>query len=256
LDSNSPQTFTIPISELQAKAARDEIDRVSQTGRRYSFPDYVCSTFVNQIMRAAGLGDDLYTVPARDAAFLGDAADTLAQNPNVRITSKAGLPIPDGLRGLQRDYAYVGGGYDTPSERIQRVSSSPASQAEDNQNPWRMGAAAIRFVPPAGPPLGSNDPESGQGYGDASNPISSPDNIRRLTRRAADQPQALTSGMAAPSFFDDRFGSWGARPPISDVPVPGNASQGQGAPNDMNAGGTAIPFLEEYIRYLNQSNRA
>jgi hypothetical protein len=72
-------------------------------------------------MKAAGLGDPLYTVPQVNLEHLSDIAGTLANNPGAKVAAKSGLPIPDELRGIQPDYADVGAGYDAPSERLGHV---------------------------------------------------------------------------------------------------------------------------------------
>ncbi|GMO16819.1 hypothetical protein [Bradyrhizobium sp. TM233] len=71
----------------------------------------------------------LYLLPSIDDEYLSDIADTLAQDPRAKIMSQHRLPIPDTLRGIQRDYAFIGGGYDTPSERVRRPQSGLALEA-------------------------------------------------------------------------------------------------------------------------------
>ncbi|WP_143278703.1 hypothetical protein [Bradyrhizobium sp. Y36] len=89
----------------------------------------VCTTIVDRIMRAAGVNAGLYALPRIDDEYLSDIADTLAQDPWAKIMSQHRLPIPDTLRGIQRDYAFIGGGYDTPSERVGRPQSGLSLEA-------------------------------------------------------------------------------------------------------------------------------
>jgi hypothetical protein len=90
-------------------------------------------------MRAVGLGNSLHTVPQVDFEYLSDIADTLADDPNATLARKTRVPIPNELRGIQRDYAYVGRGYDTPSERVLRAASG--EQNADMSNSGRLGTA-------------------------------------------------------------------------------------------------------------------
>jgi hypothetical protein len=125
-NATGPRTFTFPISVEQARAAHEEIERVRRESPLYdarlglSNPQ-VCSTIASRIMKAAGLGDHLYTVPQVNLEYLSDIAGTLANNPGAKVAAKSGLPIPDELRGIQPDYADVGAGYDAPSERLGHV---------------------------------------------------------------------------------------------------------------------------------------
>jgi hypothetical protein len=133
LGRNSYATFTIPISESQAAAANAEIKRLGQQpfGEYNAFKGQVCSTAVGQIMQAAGLGSNLlYSLPAKNYEFLSNVAKTLAFDPKAKSINME-TPIPEAFRGLQRDYAYEGRGYDTPSERVRR----PVSSSEDNGSP-------------------------------------------------------------------------------------------------------------------------
>src|SRR5262249_6893354 len=91
----------------------------------------VCSTIASRIMKAAGLGDHLYTVPQVDLEYLSDIAGTLANDPKAKVAAKSGLPIPDELRGIQPDYSRVGEGYDTPWERLGHVPLAPANFSPD-----------------------------------------------------------------------------------------------------------------------------
>jgi hypothetical protein len=128
------KTFTIPISEEQARAAREEISKIQSESPSYDAlsPDpRVCTTIVNRITKAAGFGDNLlYTLPSRSMQYVADIESTFATNPNAKfMIDGAGRPvrIPDALHGIQQDYAYVGGGYDTPSERIGHVPGGLAN---------------------------------------------------------------------------------------------------------------------------------
>ncbi len=131
-------SFAIPISEEQAHAALSEIDRIKSAVPRYNAWNPAefdaCSTFVSQVMRAAGLHSGFSPIPSGIFGELSDIEDTLRRDPKAEFT-RSGLPIPDTLRGIQRDYAFVGGGYDTPRERA-RLSV------------FDTGAPALPFVPP------------------------------------------------------------------------------------------------------------
>jgi hypothetical protein len=125
-------TYTVPITEAQARAGLEEIERIKKDVPWYNgFMPRVCSTIVSQIMGAAGLGGHLYTVPQVDKEYLSDISDTVFKDPKAKVTARSGVPIADELRDIQPDYAYVGGGYDTPSERPEhffgalRFSPSP-----------------------------------------------------------------------------------------------------------------------------------
>jgi hypothetical protein len=173
------KTFTIPISEEQARAAREEISKIQSESASYDAlsPDpRVCTTIVNRITKAAGFGDNLlYTLPSRSMQYVADIESTFATNPNAKfMIDGAGRPvrIPDALHGIQQDYAYVGGGYDTPSERIGHVPGGPAN-----------------FPSPTGSPsFGTRSPE------DASTPNSdrpgAPDPSMRYLRRVDARPNA------------------------------------------------------------------
>ena len=132
---SSHTTHTIPISDEQAQKALAEIERIRSEGNNYNmFNKNVCTTVVNRIAKAAGLGSDiLYEIPARSGQYLADVEKALVANPRSRfIIDGAGRPvaIPESLRGMQQDYAFVGGGHDTPSERSGRVPSAQASGAD------------------------------------------------------------------------------------------------------------------------------
>ena len=111
------KTFTIPISEEQARAAREEISKIQSESPSYDAfsPDpRVCTTIVNRITKAAGFGDNLlYTLPSRSMQYVADIESTLGANPNAKfMIDGAGRPvrIPDALRDVQQEYASVGGG--------------------------------------------------------------------------------------------------------------------------------------------------
>lgn len=143
-------TFTIPISEAQARAAHNEINRIQgdvpeYNGRKIlAFDPMVCTTIVNRITEAAGLGNGLlFTLPSRDIQYLSDVERALAANRKARFfVDEAGqlTPIPEAFRDIRRDYAYVGGGYDTPSERVQRVT--PVDQSVGSSHLGSAGAAS------------------------------------------------------------------------------------------------------------------
>ena len=104
-------------------------------GNYNPFNSEYCTMTVNQILEAAGLGSNLlYSVPSRNIQYLSDIEKALALDRKAKFTTDGAgnrIPIPEALRGLQRDYAYPGGGYDTPSERIGRVLPG----GENNDSP-------------------------------------------------------------------------------------------------------------------------
>jgi hypothetical protein len=145
-----------------------------------------CTTIANRIMRAAGLGSNLSAIPARNYEVLSDFAKTLALDPKAKVGNASGLPIPEAFRGLQQDYAYVGGGYDTPSERIQRALS-------DRRDSGSEISLFDRFT--------STVPDRQYSFGDRfGNWGSTPAAVAPLV--APDRPGSL----------DNRFGNWGSAP--------------------------------------------
>jgi hypothetical protein len=172
------RTFTVPITEEQARAAHAEIGRVASEGPWYNMlrtDPRVCTTIVDRIMRAAGVDGGLYVPPQVNYEHLTDIADTLAQDPKARVTRQRRLPIPDSLRGIQRDYAYVGGGFDTPSERIGRHPPDRVPSFDDRFGSW---APLSADGAPAEPVEGSSTAVR-------------PEDVRRLTRRTAPNPGGL-----------------------------------------------------------------
>jgi hypothetical protein len=243
------KTFTFPVSEAQARAAHEDIRKIQsevpQYDARLGFSDpQVCSTIVSRIMKSAGLGDHLYTVPQVDLEYLTDIADTLANNPKSAIAAKSGLPIPDELRGIQSDYAFLGGGHDTPSERLghvpnrpsgnrapaispsfsERFRSSPSSSNSATTPPnapaLNTGAPAVPFVQPsrdvttAGAPATFSDRFSGQIV------EADPRNIRVLARLG--EPSSTTSSSNSANQVQQAGGPPGlaSGQPTPDYPVP------------------------------------
>jgi hypothetical protein len=158
---NSYKTFTIPVSESAAAKALAEVRRMEASGDYYNlFNSKYCTLTVNRILDAAGLGSDLlYSVPSRSIQYLSDIEKTLSLNPNAKFTVDGNnnrIPIPEALRGLQQDYAYVGGGYDTPSERVRRATAyGPDDAAPDQKNPQTDKAGVDSS--PSGNPLTPGD---------------------------------------------------------------------------------------------------
>jgi hypothetical protein len=137
-------------------------------------------------MRAAGLGSNLSAIPARNYEVLSDFAKKLALDPKAKVGNASGLPILEAFRGLQQDYAYVGGGYDTPSERIQRALS-------DRRDSGSEISLFDRFT--------STVPDRQYSFGDRfGNWGSTPAAVAPLV--APDRPGSL----------DNRFGNWGSAP--------------------------------------------
>jgi len=177
------RTYSVPITEEQARAAHAEINLISREGPWYNAmkPDpRVCTSIVDRIMRAAGVNAGLYVLPRINDEYLSDIAETLARDPKAKVMSQHRLPIPDTLRGMQPDYAFIGGGYDTPAERIRRPPAEAAAPSDQSVpfaerfGNWTASPAGSRPVPdaPDGP------------TGDVPGGVNRSD-IRRLTRKAA-----------------------------------------------------------------------
>jgi hypothetical protein len=233
LGRNSYATFTIPVSESQANAARAEIDRINKSGENYDlFDSKTCTTIANRIMQAAGLGSNLSVIPARNFEVLSDIAKTLALNPNAKTAKESGLPIPESFRGLQQDYAYVGGGYDTPSERTGHVlagrqNGGSQSSEFDASTPAALGRQASfgeRFGKWGSVPTGIVLPP------------------------ASDHPE----------LFNNRFGNWGSVPasapsdsgfPALGTPLKDRRSTAPDGPTPTSAQGAAAatPASQPYI---------
>jgi hypothetical protein len=224
------KTFTIPVTEEQTARALAEIDRIRNSNQNYNaFDANVCTTIVNQILEASGLGRDVLPriIPSQNNEFLSNVESALTANPKARVAfDGAGLAnaIPQSLRSMQSDYAFVGGGYDTPSERHGRLPSGPlpaqqpAPSFSDRFGDWPAspnGDVSINRdqMPPADGP--SARPErylrgrlvdgSGRSVFDTGTPA----------------VPFVPSGPLAPqppASFDDRYGRWGASPTAS-VPL-------------------------------------
>jgi hypothetical protein len=181
------RTYSLPITEEQARAAHAEIDRISHEQPWYNAmkaDPRVCTTIADRIMRAAGVDAGLYVLPGLNDEYLSDVARTLAQDPKAKVLSQHRLPVPDSLRGLQPDYAFIGGGYDTPVERARRSPSGDRSDA--TARPDQSPPFAERFGDWAASPTGSSPmPDARDGpAGDVPGGASRAD-IRRLTRKPA-----------------------------------------------------------------------
>ncbi|MGJ4884749.1 hypothetical protein [Bradyrhizobium sp. HKCCYLRH1065] len=212
-DEGQYATFTVPITERQADLARGEIAKLSAEPlfyngwdlARFSQDPRICTSIVNRITEAAGLGKHLYPVPQANYEYLSDIADTLAKDPKARRLARTGLPVPDALRGIQKDYAYVGGGADTPSERLGRfpgqsnsgARSVPAALFDERFGDWINpveGAAVPRQA------------ESGFTIEDKRQPL------RRLrSRQSTPTDQSVFDAGAPPVPF--LSGPWTAQPP-------------------------------------------
>lgn len=180
------RTYSVPITEDQARAAHAEIDLISREGPWYNAmkPDpRVCTTIVDRIMRAAGVNAGLYVLPRINDEYFSDIAETLARDPKAKMMSQHRLPIPDTLRGIQPDYAFIGGGYDTPVERLRR---SPAARLDEAVRSDQSMPFAERFGNWAASPAGSSPvPQAPDGtISDVPGSVNRSD-IRRLTRKTA-----------------------------------------------------------------------
>lgn len=188
-------TYTVPVTEDQARLALAEIRRRGESGDQYNafIRDY-CTTDVNRNANAAGLGTALpYEWPGNNRDYLARIEKKLRASPRAKYVFHAGGldRIPDALREIQQDYAFVGGGYDTPSERLGHV---PSSSGPPNPHKWRSGTSPVEFV----------EPDEGKSTAAKA--------VRVLSRRTPDQlraPDVVGSRSAeGPDTFDERFGTW------------------------------------------------
>jgi hypothetical protein len=227
---NSFSSFTIPITEDQADKAVTEIARIRSEGANYNiFNANVCTAFVNQIMEAAGLGKgNLPSIfPSENSVYLSNVERAL------RAASKAGVAfdgagsantVPEALRNLQRDYAFVGGGYDTPAER--HGSFPTDAQSLPSQRPMfndRFGNWASRPNEPTS--LDQGQPTSTDEVGRKtirylSGQIAGPSSESVFDTGASPVPFVPSGSLSpqAPASFDDRFGHWSG-PSTGSVPV-------------------------------------
>jgi hypothetical protein len=218
------KTFTIPVTEEQAAKALAEIERIRNSNQSYNvFDENVCTTMVNQILQASGLGRDILPriLPWQSGEFLSNVESGLIANPKAKVAfDGAGLAnvIPQSLRSMQSDYAFVGGGYDTPSERHGRLPSGPLPPQEpDPSFTDRFGAW------PASP----NGDASINGGPATSTAVRSERPERYLGRRLVDGSgrSVFDTGAPAvpfvpnvrlapspPASFDEHYGGWPAPP--------------------------------------------
>jgi hypothetical protein len=130
-DHQSHASFSVRVSDARANAALDRINELAGSAGNYNIPNWnVCVSIAQDIAAAAGIEfpGGMSTAVDRD---LRSISDTLGRNP--KATSYPGgfglIPIPEGLRSLQEDYAFLGRGFDTPREmlgtRPQMRESSP-----------------------------------------------------------------------------------------------------------------------------------
>lgn len=278
---NSYATFTIPVSPAQAEAANAQVNRLKKSPGNYNllYSEY-CTTIVNQIMEAAGLGSNLlYSVPSRNIQYLSDIEKALALDRKAKFTTDGAgnrIPIPEAFRGLQRDYAYSGGGYDTSSERVRRVVSSGENNGSPDRAIWRNGAGAIDLPPSAsagalGTGFGNWSPSPAGGSGNTLPPsMLKPQQSREpafsymkgflqyLDQLDGKSP-AAGSDMPAPapplvSASPDRQNPLGARTGASF------AADGSGAPlappmfEPQSSQGSTLPYAEEYDQYQRRLN--
>jgi len=244
-------TFTVPISEAQAKGALKEIDKIQSephwyTGwdiARFSQDPRICTTIVNRITQAAGLGKHLYPIPQANFEYLSDIADTLANDPKAKLTSRSGLPIPDALRGIQKDYAYVGGGYDTPSERLGRFASGPLLTPPEATPSFNERFNGQPESPNGATPTSHDQSFSAdQGAGQAE---------RYLRGRLVDRTGRTVFEIGAPSVPFVRSGPLASQAAVSNQPLRSSSSRtapagAQYAGNNVrlpggNSSGQALP---------------
>lgn len=206
---DSHATYTVPITENQAERALAQIQQTGNTGDWFNFfKGKYCTNDVRKNAQAAELGAVLpYESPGGNRDHLANVERTLLADRRAKyvldeagrlIVDATGRPmsIPESLRQIQRDYANVGGGYDTPSERLGHV---PSQSGPPNPHMWRSGTSPVEFVEP------SNGEES-----------STAKAIRVLARRIGNglrAPEARDSQDAgSPDSFDERFGEWMSSP--------------------------------------------
>jgi hypothetical protein len=121
LNDNVNASFTIPTSESQAYAIVAAIGAFGDSVPNYNVLNLtVCSTVIGQCLQAGGLGNPISAIPNIKFQEFKSISDTLAANPGAQYyyspTFNQFLPVPEGVRGLQQDYARIGRGFDTPSE--------------------------------------------------------------------------------------------------------------------------------------------
>lgn len=223
-------TYTVPITEEQAKRALAEIQRTRDSNDRYNaFIRNYCTTDVNRNAEAAGLGSALpYEAPGANRDYLANVERTARANPRAKyVMGEAGrlivdstgrpIPFPEALREIQRDYAYVGGGYDTPSERLGHVSSS---SGPPNPHLWRSGNSPVEFLEP-----------------DERRQSSTAKDVRMLSRRTGYElraPEVARPGDDDPSVaLDERFSNWrsspaGSSPRNPNLPPPAESGRPRG----------------------------
>ena len=250
LSDDQQATFTIPISQAQAQAAQREIVKIQSEPLWYNGWDLawfsshprICTTIVNRIMEAAGLGKPLYPVPQANFEFLSDIANTLVDDPSAKVAKRSGLPIPDELRGLQRDYAFVGGGYDTPSERHGPLPSSipqdlpsqgPTSTFNDRFGNWASSPNELTSSDQSQPTPTDEVDRKTTRY--LRGQIAGPSKASVFDTGASPVPYVRSGSLSpqSPALFDDRFRNWGGSPSYAPAGrsqattllPPGNAPQ-------------------------------
>ncbi|NPV22838.1 hypothetical protein [Bradyrhizobium aeschynomenes] len=205
VDDGQYATFTVPITERQAGFARREIEKLKAESLWYSGWDLarlsrdprICTTIVNRITEAAGLGKHLYPIPQANYEYLSDIADTLAKDPKAQRLARTGLPVPEALRGIQKDYAYVGGGADTPSERLGRFPSG----ANGGERTEPASSFDARFGDWIDETAGATPPERGE----SGSIVEERQPVRRLrSRRVSSGAQSVfeTGAPPVPFLFD------------------------------------------------------
>jgi len=215
------KTFTIPVTAEQAARALAEIERIRNSNQSYNvFNSNVCTTIVNQILEASGLGRDVLPriLPSQNSDYLSNVESALTAKPKAQVAfDGAGLAnaIPQSLRSMQSDYAFVGGGYDTPSERYGHLPSGPLSPQEpapslsDRFGSWPTSINRGQTTPADG---SRAKPERylGSRLVDGSG--------RSVFDTGAPAVPFVPSGPLVPqppASFDDRYGKWDASPTVS-----------------------------------------
>ena len=214
IDDGNYQSFTVPVTWEQAASALAEIGRLRGAGETYnglnSFSPNVCTTVLNRIMQAAGLGRDNLprVLPSQNGEYLTDIEKTLAADRKAKVAfDGGGFPntIPKAFRDIQSDYAFVGGGHDAPSERTGHVPTGP--QASAAEEPMRPAHAPIRTDVLPGRYLRSRRADDGAGptvfdVGPSPVPFVAPATL--LPRRTA-QPEPSSMNPSARPGMDADF---------------------------------------------------
>ena len=141
-------TFTIPVSEAQANRT---------CGNRADQPIWYGIQRPRFEVLLDGCQSDHAGCRTGQPALCGSASELrisirrcghACPDPRAQIARRTGVPIPASLRRIQQDYAYVGGGYDTPPERLRfGPASREGSRTQQPDQPANVSAPRpIRYL--------------------------------------------------------------------------------------------------------------